>query len=174
VEIVTHTQKSLGPKAVAPPMVAEYVRRLYVPAAASSTRMFDDDFAAARELATWRHTIESNWPAVAVLHVDSQLTGNVADAQLGSSLTLRAEVTLGDLQPEDVQVQAVYGTVDADDRLTDVQTAVLGSVPNGDGTHRYEGEIPLDRTGTFGYTVRVLPDNELLASPAELGLVASA
>ena len=31
--------------------------------------------------------------------------------------------------------------------------------------------MALDRTGPFGYTVRVLPRNELLASPAELGLV---
>jgi glycogen phosphorylase len=174
VQMVRHTLKSLGPKVLATRMVAEYVRRLYVPAAASSTRMFADEFAAARELSMWRHTVESNWPAVAVLHVDSQLTGNAADAQLGSSLTLRAEVALGGLRPDDVQVQAVYGTVDGDDRLTDVHTTVLESVPNGDGTHRYEGEIPLDRTGTFGYTVRVLPDNDLLAAPAELGLVASA
>src|SRR5262249_5042918 len=145
VQMVRHTLKSLGPKVVATRMVAEYVRRLYVPAAASSSQMFADEFAAARELSNWRRSIESNWPAVAVLHVDSQLAGNAADAQLGSSLTLRAEVALGGLQPEDVQVQAVYGTVDSDDRLTDVQTTILGSVPNGDGTHRYEGEIPLDR-----------------------------
>jgi glycogen phosphorylase len=71
-------------------------------------------------------------------------------------------------------VQAVYGSVGVDDRLTETKTAVLRSVPNGDGTHRYEGEIPLDRTGGYGYTVRVLPKNELLASLAELGLIASA
>jgi starch phosphorylase len=174
VQMVRHTLKSLGPKVLATRMVAEYVRRLYVPAAASSEQMFAADFAAARELASWRRTVEASWPAVAVLHVDSQLANNAADAQLGSSLTLRAEVALGGLQPEDVRVQAVYGSVDADDRLADVQTTVLKSVPNGDGTHRYEGEIPLDRTGTFGYTVRVLPDNELLTAPAELGLIASA
>ena len=43
-----------------------------------------------------------------------------------------------------------------------------------DGTSRFEGEVPLERTGGFGYTVRVLPKNDLLASPAELGLVATA
>ena len=32
--------------------------------------------------------------------------------------------------------------------------------------------MTLDRTGPFGYTVRVLPRHELLASPAELGVVA--
>jgi starch phosphorylase len=174
IQMVRHTLKSLGPKVLATRMVAEYVRRLYVPAAVSSDKLFAADFAAARELAQWRRAVEANWPAVAVLHVDSQLAGNAADAQLGSALTLRAEVALGGLAPDDVEVQAVYGSVDADDRLADVRTTLLKSVPNGDGTHRYEGEIPLDRTGTFGYTVRVLPSNELLASPAELGLIASA
>jgi starch phosphorylase len=174
VQMVRHTLKSLGPKVLATRMVAEYVRRLYAPAAQSSTRMFADDFAAARSLSTWRHAVETSWPAIAVLHVDSQLAGNAADAQLGSSLTLRAEVALGNLTPDDVEVQAVYGSASADDRLIDTQTAVLRAVPNGDGTHRFEGEIPLDRTGGYGYTVRVLPKNELLASPAELGLVASA
>jgi starch phosphorylase len=174
VQMVRHTLKSLGPKVLATRMVAEYVRRLYEPAAASSKRMFADEFAAARALATWRREVESRWPGVAVLHVDSQLSGSAMDAQLGSCLTLRAEVALGGLHPDDVEVQAVYGSVGADDRLTEVAVAMLRPVPNGDGTHRFEGEIPLDRTGGYGYTVRVLPNNEWLASPAELGLIASA
>jgi starch phosphorylase len=37
---------------------------------------------------------------------------------------------------------------------------------------RYEGTVALDRSGPFGYTVRVLPEHRLLAGPAELGLVA--
>ena len=36
---------------------------------------------------------------------------------------------------------------------------------------RYSGEVPLDRPGPFGYTVRVLPSHPLLDSRAELGLV---
>ena len=40
------------------------------------------------------------------------------------------------------------------------------------GRYRFEGEVPLDRTGPFGYTVRVLPRHDRLATPAELGLVA--
>ena len=41
-----------------------------------------------------------------------------------------------------------------------------------EGGHRYEGVVPLARTGAFGYAVRVLPKHPLLATPAELGLVA--
>ena len=40
------------------------------------------------------------------------------------------------------------------------------------GRHRFDGDVVLDRTGPFGYTVRVVPRNDLLASPAELGVVA--
>jgi glycogen phosphorylase len=39
------------------------------------------------------------------------------------------------------------------------------------GRHRFEGRVPLATTGPFGYTVRVLPRNKHLASPAELGRV---
>ena len=39
------------------------------------------------------------------------------------------------------------------------------------GVVRYSGEVPLDRPGPFGYTVRVLPNHPLLDSRAELGLV---
>jgi starch phosphorylase len=68
----------------------------------------------------------------------------------------------------------VYGAVDVDDRLTDVRTVSLTQVDNGDGPSRFEGDVPLERTGPFGYTVRVLPRSELLATPAELGVIASA
>jgi starch phosphorylase len=38
----------------------------------------------------------------------------------------------------------------------------------------YEGTVHLKRAGAFGYTVRVVPHHELLASPTEMGLVATA
>jgi starch phosphorylase len=172
VEMVRHTLRTLGPKVLASRMVTDYTRMLYAPAAASGARMAADNFSAARALARWCAAVEDAWPGVTVLHVDSQLEGE--HSQLGGRLTLRAEVALNGLSPDDVDVEAVYGTAGADDRLTDTAVAGLHPVPNGDGTHRFEGEIPLDRTGGYGYTVRVLPRSELLASAAELGLIASA
>jgi starch phosphorylase len=135
--------------------------------------MAADEFAGARALAKWRASVTEAWPAVAVLHVESQLAGGV-DAQLGGSLALRAEIALGGLTPDDVLVEVVYGAADADDRLADISTRPLRVVEQVDGVVRYEGEVPLERTGGFGYTVRVLPTSELLASSAELGVVATA
>jgi starch phosphorylase len=39
------------------------------------------------------------------------------------------------------------------------------------GVARYVGRASLGRPGPFGYTVRVVPRHELLASIAEMGLV---
>jgi starch phosphorylase len=170
-QMVRHTLRTLGPKVIATRMVRDYVRELYAPAAESSARMSADAFAGAKDLAQWRQRVLEAWPGVRVLYVDSQLPG---EAQVGNALTLRAEVVLNGLAPDDVCVEAVYGPVDMDDRLTDSTAVPLRLAESVDGTSWFEGEIPLDRTGSYGYTVRALPANDLLASPAELGVVAIA
>ncbi|HEY2298901.1 MAG TPA: alpha-glucan family phosphorylase [Jatrophihabitans sp.] len=171
VQMVRHTLKTLGPKVMATRMVRDYVRELYAPAAISSDAVSRDGFAPAKELAAWRSRVLGAWPGVKVLYVDSQITG---ESTLGSHLTLRAEVALNGLSVDDVCVEAVYGPVDLDDRLFDSTALALKATDQVDGTTWFVGEVPLERTGAFGYTVRVLPNNDLLASPAELGVVASA
>jgi starch phosphorylase len=168
VQMVRHTLRTLGPKVVATRMVRDYVKTLYAPAAMSAARMARDDFAAARALAGWRSQVLAAWPHVAVPYVDSQLPG---DPELGSTMTLRAEVTLAGLSPNDLTVEAVYGAVDIDDRLVNPSTVTLTLADEHDGKAWFEGVVSLARTGPFGYTVRVLPRHELLANAAELGLV---
>jgi len=171
VQMVRHTLMTLGPKVLATRMVRDYVRELYAPAAESASRLAADGYRDARALALWRSSVLGAWPGVRVLHVESQVHG---DPQLGGVLHLRTEVALNGLQPADVDVQAVYGSVDTEDRITDARTISLPQVENGDGPSRFEGDVPLERTGSFGYTVRVLPKSDLLATRAELGVVAMA
>ncbi len=133
--------------------------------------MSADNYAPARELAAWRRRVLAAWPGVKVLYVDSQLIG---ESTLGAHLTLRAEVALNGLSIDDVCVEAVYGLVDVDDRLIEPTAVALKPADAVDSTTWFEGEVPLEHTGAFGYTVRVLPSNDLLANPAELGVVAVA
>ena len=86
---------------------------------------------------------------------------------------MRATVALGDLTPADVAVVAVSGRVGDDDRLEDgAQTRLEPAGTNGaPDAYVFEGEIPLEQAGSFGYAVRVVPHHAALATPAELGLV---
>ncbi|MFG3173236.1 glycosyltransferase family 1 protein [Streptomyces sp. NPDC048200] len=169
IEMVRQTLTHLGPKVLAGRMVREYVERLYAPAAQAHRSLTAD---AARELAGWKARVRSAWPQVTVDHLEA--TSATTTAELGASLSLRVRVGLGDLSPDDVEVQAVAGRVGTDDRIADAVCVPLKPAGGSDldGRWVYEGPLSLDRTGPFGYTVRILPAHRLLASGAELGLVA--
>ena len=172
IEMVRHTLQSLGPQVLASRMLRDYVRQLYQPASRSSEGLLADGFAAARELAAWKERVREAWPKVQVSHVETE--GATDAPQLGQALTVRALVDLGGLRADDVEVQVVYGRVDETDELRDPVRAVMRLLDGEDTASalRYEGEVPLDLKGPFGYTVRVLPSHPQLASSAELGLVA--
>ena len=88
-------------------------------------------------------------------------------------MSVRAFVALGDLSPADVEVQLVHGRSNGEDELFDTTVEPLHVAESYEaGRHRFDGDLVLDQSGAFGYTVRVIPRNDLLASPAELGIVA--
>ncbi|MFE9651301.1 glycosyltransferase family 1 protein [Streptomyces sp. NPDC006365] len=169
IEMVRQTLTLLGPKVLAGRMVREYVERLYAPAARAHRSM---NTSSARELATWKSRVRAAWPRVTVDHVETSAA--TTTAELGTTMSLRVRVGLGDLVPDDVEVQAVSGRVDSEDSITDGTAVPLKPAggPDQEGRWLYEGPLSLDRTGPFGYTVRILPTHRLLASSAELGLVA--
>jgi starch phosphorylase len=170
IEMLRHTIKELGPKVLATRMVRDYVQQLYVPAAKSS-RLLNSTYEGARQLATWKHRVRAAWPQVRVDHVELQGLGDVP--QLGTTVGIRAYVTLGELEPGDIDVEALHGPVDSADQIKEAVNVSLKLAETYEGNrHRYEGELKLDRTGPFGYTVRILPKHPMLASPAELGLAA--
>jgi starch phosphorylase len=170
-EMVRHTLASLGPKVVATRMLREYVTRLYWPAARSHRAVRAESFAGARELASWKKRVSASWGGVRVEHVDAPELSNALS--FGTEVSLRAVVALGELSDSDVDVQVAYGRVDEHDEITEPAYASLRLVDKREeGTWVYEGQMLLDRTGPFGYSVRVLPNDHLLASPAELGLIA--
>ncbi|MFD5647779.1 alpha-glucan family phosphorylase, partial [Streptomyces anulatus] len=172
IEMVRSTLVNLGPRVLAGRMVREYVERLYAPAAQSRRAL---DSGAARDLAQWKAKVRAAWRGVSVDHVESVTdTAAGGSAELGATLALRVRIALGGLDPDDVEVQVVAGRVDAGDAIADAQVFPLKPAGGQDLEDRwlYEGPLALDRTGPYGYTVRVLPAHPLLATSAELGLVA--
>jgi len=172
VEMVRHTLQTLGPKVLATRMVRDYVTQLYAPAADSAAVLAAEDYAGARAMASWRESIQSHWSGVQVAHVESAGVGDTPE--VGSSLSLRAEIELPGLGPDDVEVQAAFGPADEAEMLHDVSLVPMTLVDADGSRHWYEASVPLDKTGGFGYTVRVLPRHPQLSSSAELGLVTSA
>jgi starch phosphorylase len=168
-----HTLATLSPELSADRMVRQYVSGFYVPAAAAERVISASGYQPARDLAAWTARVEAAWEGVQVAHVESG--GVDATPQLGEQLHVRAYVELGELAPDDVKVELVYGHAREGDKLTDIRRQRLELESHDLGSPAtFHGTVTLDRSGSFGYTVRVVPNHALLATPAELGLLASA
>jgi starch phosphorylase len=169
VEMVRHGLRTLGPLVQADRMVADYVTKLYAPAARASRALAVGDSGTARELALWKARVRQGWSGVRVEHVEA----DGAEPSLGAVLDVRVTTSLGDLSAEDVCVELVHGRLGDDDELVEPSYVALTADDTAPPPHtRFSGSVELGQPGPFGYTVRVLPSHPLLASRADLGLVA--
>ncbi|WP_115306606.1 alpha-glucan family phosphorylase, partial [Mobiluncus holmesii] len=170
-EMIRHTLATLGPRVQAQRMVSEYVENLYTPVAASSRVLNGTGHQAARDLAAYKARVRSGWDQVAVKHVDAKV-GDVAT--VGDSASFYADVQLGHLHPEDVEVQLLLGRVTSNDDLSGFEVLAMQAEHAENGVVSYRLETRLNNAGPLGYQVRVVPTHPLMAGYTELGLVTNA
>ncbi|MGC5245848.1 alpha-glucan family phosphorylase [Gordonia sp. DT219] len=167
VEMVRHTLSVLGPKVLASRMVRDYTTERYVPAALEFAAAIADDYAAARDLAAYRRRVQAAWPSVTLAGIDESREPG------GAPLHLTARVALGGMAADEVKVEAVLGPVGDNGDISDPAATEMTPVdgPDASGRVRFAADVHPHRSGTLGYTARVLPRHRLLAADAELGLV---
>jgi starch phosphorylase len=160
VERIRHTFRSLGPKVQAERMVREYVSTLYVPAAVSSRKLADGEgFGPARELAAWKQRVVRAWPQVRIEHLEAEAAGQA----LGSALTVRVSVALGELTPDDVTVEAVYGRPDDTDEIISPAYATLTAEAGASGTDDPVQTLPAQTLPAQTLPAQTLPAQTLPA-----------
>jgi len=150
-------------------MVQEYMEKFYSTCAARYTHLTQSNLQRARGLATWRQAVSHMWPSVRV----EQVNANGADPMhVGSKLEVQARVNLGNLKPDDVQVQLYCGIVDNHGEIATPDTIPMSHNGAHEGsTWLFKGQIVCRSSGQHGFAVRVLPKHEDLANPFEPGLV---
>jgi starch phosphorylase len=161
--------RTLGPFVSAHRMVRDYVQDLYLPAAARAVDLRRDGYAGARQLAAYRSRLDHLWHQV---HVDA-VDADEAVGDLGTHREVAAVVALGELAPDEVEVQLVCGHVGQSGELESPVTLPMADAGAIDDRHRrFTGTAPLDVAGRMGVTVRVVPRHDLVDAPVEFGRVA--
>lgn len=137
-------------------VVQEYTERYYLPCAAASVRLLDQDGGQARRLADWKARIDREWGGVQVHAVRQAPPSGVA---AGDTFRVAADIALGGLTPGEVAVQLCIGRLDAREHAAWTQVeAMEATEPASDGLHTFavDGVTCLE-SGPHGFTVRVLP-----------------
>lgn len=161
--------RTIGPEFNTNRMVREYTERMYLPALDRGTDLGENGFARAKDLAVWKKHLRESWDEI---EIDEVTVDNHKTLKVGESVTVRAQIDLGQLKPDDVTVELFYGQLNAQGDIENPKVALMKPTDRPKGTvYEFVGTNKLAMSGRMGHTVRVLPRHEDLDNPLKLGLV---
>jgi starch phosphorylase len=148
-------------------MVKEYTARFYISALQSYKELAENSGQKAKILQEWKNKVRSEWQNVRIVNADF---GNNSTMDMQDSAKIKTEIKLGNLKPEDVQVQIYYGILDHNGEITNPALKILNFVKSENDTYFYEGSYIFHEGGVHGCTIRVLPTHPLLPLNTDLFL----
>jgi starch phosphorylase len=116
--------------------------------------------------------MRKDWPQVQIsdVQVANKDRQNIS---VGESLEISARVHLGAVDPKHVRVEAYHGEADNSDIRNPTATVLnQSSQADGNGNYSYQGSVPASESGTYGFSVRVVPTHPNLMQAHELRLIA--
>ncbi len=150
-------------------MTADYARNYYLDAGRRFQALAGDGPARAKALAAWRQRIRQRWSGIRVEEVQSTVDKALL---VGDPIEVVARVRLGELRPDEVQVQLGLGALAAEDQLEEaVYTRMTPDEKPADGIYTYRCSMPCAHSGRRGFAVRVLPFHPDLVHPFEPGMI---
>ncbi|MEW6358683.1 MAG: alpha-glucan family phosphorylase [Planctomycetota bacterium] len=150
-------------------MVQEYADRFYLPGVRRARRLLTDGLAGAAALAQWKEHLHKCWAKVNVLGVQA----DTEEARcVGSELTVRAIVSLGEIRPDEVAVQIYEGLLNTERAIEEPNIVTMTCEgEERPGVWRYSGAAPCRKAGLHGFALRILPRHDDLATPHDTGLI---
>jgi len=172
-QLMRESIRSVTPAFNTQRMVKEYTEQLYIPAAEAHENFSRDGCGPAVQLSEWKAQMRKDWPQVQIS--DVQVANKDRQSILvGESLQITACVHLGAVNPRHVRVEAYHGEMNNGD-IRNPTATVLDQSPDqsgmGDGNYIYEGSVPATESGTYGFSVRVVPTHPCLMQVHELRLI---
>lgn len=171
ISMIKNSMKKLGPVFNTQRMVQQYFEKYYSPANEKRYKLLESNSVGARELTAWKKYVKEKWNQISVDGVETSVAAK--QIFIGQEYPVKANVNLGELKPEDVEVQIYFGPLEEQDNpqyFSTVPMTVTGSKTE-DGVYTYSGVLKSNRSGQQGFTIRIVPKNSLLISPFELGVV---
>jgi starch phosphorylase len=139
-------------------MVTDYVEKLYGPAASWYDRLVADGAAVSKQLAAQQERVLRLWKGIQVGSPTREIRGV---QRVGDSFRVTAEVSLGELRPEDVDIELYYGAYKSFSEVTSSRIVPMQMLEGrSDGRYLYECWLACDAAGRFGFSVRATPHGD--------------
>src|SRR5262245_41377315 len=164
--IAKRSMASLLPRYDASRMLGEYVSKFYLPASRQGRRYAENDHSAARALAAWKARVRAAWPGVALRRLDTP-KGRI---QFGDALRVEVSAKLNGLEASDVAVELLLarGLRESPAVCHSHELSPVEKLPSGE--QKFFVDLKPGMSGRLDYRIRVVPKNDVLTHPLELGL----
>jgi glycogen phosphorylase len=149
--------------------VMQYTDRYYSVAHRHYSALCELNATKAKQLAATLCRLQSAWPLLSI----EALPDGASEISMGDQIHLCARVGLGPLTPDDVLAQALIGRVDSNGEITEPAIVPMHASQQGDsGSYLFEAMVqPSNKSGLYGYAIRVLPRDLEYISPFWTGFV---
>jgi glycogen phosphorylase len=166
IRMAKRSMASLLPRYDASRMLAEYVSKFYLPASRQGHRFKEAGYENAKQVAAWKARVRAAWPGVTARRVDAPTTRIL----FGESIPVEVAVKLNGLNPNDLFVELILtrGLIENPAVRHSHELQPAGTLDSGE--QRYTAEIRPGLSGRLDYGIRIVPRNDLLTHPYELGL----
>ena len=131
-----------------------------VPQAERSTEIVKDDYAMARQIASWKKHVRREWSDIQVLSISEPQTA--IDLSEKNKMVAEVVLALGDLNPEDVGAEIIFAQTDNHGKLHIVNRVELEVVECKDGVAKYAAAVLPEKTGAYQVGGRIFAKNALL------------
>jgi phosphorylase/glycogen(starch) synthase len=171
IAMIKRSMESLIPRFNTERMLLEYYQGMYVPTAIRTQELTRNDFVLARTLADWKRKIPMRFSSVKLLDVTVEgIHGD--NIPVNEPLTVTVRIDPGKLEPNEIMVELVIGRRDGQDNVAHPEYLPMRIANKGaDGMLTFSVDYVIRENGPYSYGLRVLPNNEKLASRQETGLV---
>jgi len=141
-------------------MMGQYIRRFYLPAANRFQTLTQNEAAEAKRLRDHRKRLQTYWNRI---KIDPPAREGGGPLRVGETLRVTAAVYLGELRPDDVDVELYYGHLKSVEKLKEGSIENMSMVEDrGNGEYLYSCTVICNSSGRFGFTARVTPRGDNL------------
>jgi starch phosphorylase len=168
IKMMKNCMREIGQSMSSHRMLMDYSNQFYYPALRNYRRMTKDDYADTRAIAAYFGKLEKAWGKLRIISIDAS---SKPVMQRGDFLTITARIDLGDLNPDEVQVELYYGERAHNNFIVNARRAEMKSGEREGEAYRFQVRVECADTGLQGHTIRILPKHDALVHPYRSGFI---
>lgn len=139
-------------------MISEYRDRFYAPAAENYNHLVSDNFSKAHHLSSQLGRLKTLWHQI---RIESSARDRRGPYHVGDSMEVTARIHLGELKPDEIEVELFFGVFKDLDKLVAGHGEPMQVAEKlEDNTYLYHCALNCEVSGRFGFSVRVVPHGD--------------